>query len=228
MISLESEAKLMILGSYLEKVKSTQNVKHVIISSDQNPYQTGVFNTLIRNGIDLRTMIELHKIIKIGEKVEILDVKIPDSSLSNFYKREKQRCLRLFPTQVSGGVEKWQFLCENELSAQELLMEISLVPNTYVVDHIVEPVFSSRFDKIQSTISHSLSKAVPTSKAKMRVLKEAFNRGYYNTNTDVKLKEIALALGVSKSYVSKVLREEEKRFMTIYLPWLLYSSDNRN
>lgn len=164
-------------------------------------------------------------LVRSSETEKIIEIVVKDTEMETIYRGQQGKQVRLFPTIAENGVETWTFLCEDPADASDLVHSVSLRQTTTLVSSsIIEKIPVSAFSLNPNTVfflNRIENIAMYNTLRKNEILRIIAKSGYYSTTTNVKLSNLARRLGVSKSYISKLLRNEEKKIMSAYLSVLM-------
>ncbi|HLH85269.1 MAG TPA: helix-turn-helix domain-containing protein [Thermoplasmataceae archaeon] len=221
-ISLMSRTRIAVLASF--RIESDPpTLKRVLLAIPGDVKWKEVSKEILP-GLPGRPVVSF-TLVRSGESEKIIEIAVKDTEMGKFYWGLQGKRVRLFPTIVENGVETWTFLCEDPADASDLVHSVSLGQTTTLVSSsVLEKIPVSAFSlnpNIVFFLNRIESDAMYNTLRKNEILMTIAKSGYYSDGANVKLSDLARRLGVSKSYVSKLLRNEEKKVMRTYLSALL-------
>ncbi len=172
-----------------------------------------------KNSFFYRTDVKITK--RLDNKMDLLISNFSATEMMKFYSGNFLKCIRIFPTIISGNRERWAFICENKDFAEVLLSQVSKLKNTNILDYNIQDIFLDVSAYKIYTIIDSFEKLKTSlTKGVKEILFMAYQQGYYNSNKKVRLKELSLNLGKSKSLISQQLRRGENKVVSTFMKLL--------
>jgi len=159
---------------------------------------------------------------------KIYALSVPETNMKRLYLKRTSKCIRVYPTIIDQGNEKWMMVCENHSEIENLINEIKKLPKTQLVSHEEIDIPTSIMLLYSNNLSLELYNIFSNlSPKKMEIIRTATSYGYFSSTKKVNLRFIANKVGVSKSYVSRVLRKEEHMMMQALASYLGDPSHHR-
>lgn len=173
---------------------------------------------------DLNTPFEpTINLIKANKNKKIFEMIVKNTSFGKYYYDRPSKCVRLFPSLISNGTENWILVCEDKGELKEFLDGLSSIRSTKVLSHNIFNNDENFSPFAFPFVQYFLNEIIPLTERKREILLTAYNYGYFSEDKGIRLKSVAEKLGISKSYISRVLEEQEISLINSFIKGLLAS-----
>jgi predicted DNA binding protein len=221
LISTHLQSNLLILSSELTN-KYSEEFKRIFVSynGEGHIFEEGLSKVKKDLNYPLEPTISL---VKANRNKKIFEINVQNTSFGRYYYERPARCVRLFPSLIADGVENWILVCEDKGELKEFLDGVTRIRSTKLLSY---RIFNDNENFSPFTfpfIQYFLNEIIPLSERKREILLTAYNNGYFSEERGVRLKSVSEKLGVSKSYISRVLEEQEILLINMFIKGLLAS-----
>ena len=158
------------------------------------------------------------RLLRSSGKNLVMTLTTAPTSMKKFYLKYEQRCIRVYPTIISGSREKWGLICESEESAKGFIEHVEELNNTTLGNYSIQNVMiADTVSKTNDLISSFREAEGSLTKGEKETLFLALDLGYYSSTKKVKLRDISQNTGKSKGLISRQLRGGEIKIMSSFL-----------
>jgi predicted DNA binding protein len=188
-----------------------QSVTADIRSLDKMPSTTYV-NKSLNEGYLKQNSIEL---LRSDGKNMVIRINAPFTELKSSYLNSLKKCLRIYPSLISEGMEKWHFICGDNEITEVFIKDFNKLHHTKILDLSIRKFPSLDLAYRDSLIANVFG-AIESklSLGEKEILIYAFAHDYFKENRNIKLRDIANDVKKSKSFVSKELSRAEIKVMS--------------
>ncbi|MHA2501944.1 MAG: helix-turn-helix domain-containing protein [Candidatus Kariarchaeaceae archaeon] len=125
-----------------------------------------------------------------------------------------------YPIRYHQGFEYHKVRCLNETALSQVIKEVEALPYLEILG--IEDIGEKGLYRSQMISAFELLDALTSTQ--LKVLRDAFERGYYNIPRGVRTEDLATEYQVSRYAVDKSLRKAENKIIQAIMPYLLLKS----
>ena len=220
LISSELNSQIEIINTFIDYNQK----KEVYIKFKDNKLLTSLYN----NEYFIKKFKLQVKLIKSTSVEKILNITANNTEMSNIYNNYLIKCVRIYPVKVINGEETWNLLCENKKYMENLIDQIKKSKytkiNSYKFYNLTELINNIEYAFKYPILNNLLLKFDKISSHEKEILLYAFKNKYYENN--IYIDDIAKYFNVSKSYISKTLKKNERELLKIILNFIFNLNSN--
>jgi len=220
-MSKEYPLLISVLGEKLTRESDNFIQTNVIINIESldNLFPARYVRRAVEEGYFTNDSIEL---IKVSGKNILIKIISPFTELKSSYVNSLRKCIRIYPSLISEGLEKWRFICEDDESTEEFIRELNRLQKTKILEPTVKKFqdleLEHRVRLILDTFNEIETKLSPGEK---EILLYAFSHNYFTIERNINLRDISSSMKKSKSLVSKQLNRAEVKVMSSVIKLLV-------